>query len=336
MLAATFEGEGKLKLKNIPVPKIKEPDDVLIKVNACSICGTDVHILKVPPAHPANKGAVLGHEYTGEVVGVGKKVFHLKKGDMVVVDPNLTCGYCSYCKTGLPNMCDKIVSYGIHINGGFSEYSLVKSKSIHKISKDVPGYIGCLCEPISCILNGINKVKDTLAKNVLILGAGPIGLLFTLIYKQKGTGKVIVAEVNKKRANVVKRLGADIVINPKKINLKKFVKDETEIGADLVIDAAGHLLSECIKLIKRGGEILLFGMNENARCDIKQYDITRYEFKIIGTYIANATFPEAVRLLESKRLNFKNIITHKVPLSKIHQGIELARTGEAIKVVVIP
>ncbi len=120
MKAAVFEGGGKLSIKEVPVPKVEKADDVLLQVEAASICGTDVQILKTPPGHPATPGAVLGHEYIGKVLEAGPAVTHVKAGDRVAVDPNLTCGLCAYCRIGLPNMCSNMTTLGIFIDGGFA------------------------------------------------------------------------------------------------------------------------------------------------------------------------------------------------------------------------
>lgn len=336
MLCAKFWGEGKLELQEVPVPQIKQDDEVLIKVAACGICGTDVHILEVPSGHPASIGAILGHEYTGKVVEVGKNVQHLKIGDKVVVDPNLTCGVCEYCQSALPNQCKNITALGIFIDGGFAEFNVTPAKALFKISSMVEPELYALCEPLSCVINATNKAEIKPGQKVVILGAGPIGLLFALVFKSAGAGKIIVAEVQDKRRNFARTCGADLTCSPKEVNLEKFVLSETKLGADIVVDAVGSLLPQALKLVKRNGKIILFGMNENIISPVRQYDITRYEVEVLGTYIAKWTFPQAVSLLESKIAPFEKLITHKLPLSSIHQGIELARSGEAMKVVILP
>lgn len=336
MLAAKFTGLGKLELQDVPKPCIKKDDDVLIVVKSASICGTDVHILEVPPGHPATPDTILGHEYTGEVREIGKGVKNLKVGDRVVIDPNITCGYCDYCKLGMPNSCVNMTTLGIFIDGGFAEYNVAPEKALHKVSPDVPSDIAALAEPLSCILNGVSKVKFQLGENLVILGAGPIGLYYTLFYKSSGAGKIIVAEVNPYRAEFAKKCGATLVVDPTKENLSEIVKKETKIGVDLVIDAVGTQLQKALELVKKGGTILLFGMNENALPSVKQYDITRGEINIVGTFIAKYTFPQAVRILESGVLKLDNLITHRIPLKNIKEGIEIMKKGEGIKIIVNP
>jgi (R,R)-butanediol dehydrogenase / meso-butanediol dehydrogenase / diacetyl reductase len=336
MKAAVFEGNGKIALKKVPVPQIKDVQDVLLKVEAASICGTDCQILKVPPGHPATKGAILGHEYVGRVVETGKAVKHLKPGDRVIVDPNLTCGLCPYCRLGLPNMCENMTTLGIFIDGGFAEYNVAPAKALHKISQDLPTDIAIFAEPFSCVVNGAGKLKLQAGESVVIFGAGPIGLYYTALLKLSGAGKIIVAEVNKKRAKMALKMGADIIINPEKENVQTAVLDATGIGADTSIDCVGCLLTDSINVLRRGGRALIFGMNSTACCSCTQYDITRKELTIIGTYISNHSFPVVIRLLESGRMPLDKLITHRIKLDDIVEGINVMRSGDAIEVIVKP
>lgn len=336
MLAAVFEGEGKLALRDVPKPQIAQDDDVLLRVEAASICGTDVHILSVPPGHPATPGSILCHEYAGEVLDVGPGVTTIKKGDRVVVDPNLTCGNCVYCRSGMPNMCENMTTLGIFMNGGFAEYNVAPAKALHRISRDVPPEIAVFAEPLSCVVNGTQKVRLQPGETAVILGAGPIGLLFTQMFKASGAGKIIVAEVLPLRARYAKESGADLVVNPKNEDLATIVKRETEVGADVVVDAVGSLLSDAVGLVKRGGKVLIFGMNQHARPEVKQFDITRYEVAVLGTYIAKFAFPMAVKILESGVIPVQKLITHRLKLSEVLEGFEAMKNGEAIKVVVSP
>lgn len=334
MTAAVFEGNGRLELKEVPVPEIKLFEDVLLKVEAASICGTDCHILSTPPGHPATAGSVLGHEYVAEVLEVGKWVKHLKPGDRVAVDPNLTCGLCAYCRIGLPNMCENMTTLGIYMNGGFAPYNVAPAKALHPISKDMPVDRAIFAEPLSCVLNGSNKLSLRPGENVVILGAGPIGLLYTALLKLNGAGKIIVVEVSPFRSEMARKAGADMVVNPREQNLVDVVMKETGVGADAVIDAVGSLINDAIRVCRRGGRVVLFGMNSTASCDFKQYDVTRNEISIIGTFIANHTFPATIQILESGRLPVENLITHRMPLSRISEGIDIMRRGEAIEIVV--
>lgn len=335
MLAAVFEGEGRLTLKDLPVPRIQREDDVLLEVLATGICGTDLHILSTPPGHPANPNTVLGHEYTARVIEVGSSVDHLAPGDHVVIDPNLTCGYCTYCRMGYPNSCENMTTLGIFIDGGLAGYNVAPARTLHKISAQVPPAWAAFAEPLSCVVNGTNKASLRPGESVVVLGAGPIGLLFVQMFKIAGARKIIVSEVSDARSQQARALGADVVINPMKDDLSQSVHEETGIGADVVVDSVGSLFAQALQVVRLGGRVILFGMNQNAEPPIRQFDITRREITVMGTYIALHTFPQAVSLIESGLLRLDDMITHRLPLHKVGEGIAALRSGEATKVIVI-
>ncbi len=336
MEAAVFEGKGVLRLCKRPVPSIKGDNDVLLKIDVASVCGTDVQILSVPPGHPANENTILGHEYVGMVVDAGNGVAHLDKGDRVVVNPNLTCGLCVYCRKALPNMCENMTTLGIFIDGGFAPYNVAPSDALFRISKEVPLDEAIFAEPLSCVLNGVQRLRPLPGESALILGAGPIGLYFVSMFKTGGLSDILVSEPNPGRARMAKKCGATEVIDPRKKDIAERVHARTGIGADIVIDAVGTLMTDAIASVRRGGRILLFGMNTKAVAEVRQNDITRNEIEIVGSFIANATFPPTVSLLESGRLNLAKLVTHRFKLKDILEGVEAMRSGEAIKVLVDP
>ncbi|MBI5118120.1 alcohol dehydrogenase catalytic domain-containing protein [Candidatus Poribacteria bacterium] len=336
MVAAVFEGNGVLQLRKKPVPAVSREKDVLLRIEVASVCGTDVHILSVPPGHPANAATILGHEYVGEVIDAGNGVTHLKKGDRVVVNPNLACGFCAYCRKALPNMCENMTTLGIFIDGGFAEYNLAPCDALFAISKETPLEEAIFAEPLSCVLNGIRKLKPLPGESALVLGAGPIGLYFVSILRMAGLKEILVSEPNSKRARMARKMGATEVISRGDTQLEEIVRARTGVGADIVIDAVGALMKEAVASARKGGRVLLFGMNSRAMAEIRQNDITRNEIEIIGSFIANATFPATVSLLESGRLNLKSLVTHRFKLREIHKGVDAMRRGEAIKVLVDP
>ena len=335
-MAAVFEGEGRLNLKRVSLPRIKRPDEVLLEVEAASICGTDVHILEVPPGHPATPGVVLSHEYTGKVLEIGKEVTQFKVNDRVVIDPNITCGSCSYCQRAMPNMCENMTTLGIFTDGGFAEYNVAPAKALHRILSQLPAEQAVFAEPLSCVVNATRKLKVQPGESVVVLGAGPIGLLFTRLFKVSGASEIIVCEVSGYRKKFARRSGATRVVDPGREDLYGIVEDKTHVGADVVVDAVGDLFQDALKLTRRGGRILLFGQNEKAQAQISQNMITRCELNIMGTYISRFTFPSAIQLIESGLLSLQELITHRFPLKEIHKGIQVMGKREAIKVVITP
>lgn len=336
MLTGVFAAVGNLELQERKIPNLNSKSDVKIKVEAASICGTDVHILSDPPGHPATTDIVQGHEFMGEVVEIGDEVGNVAVGDKVIVDPTTTCGECYFCKNGSVNMCENSSSIGIFCDGGWASYSVLPANNVHKISKTVPPEIAVLAEPLSCVVNGSEKINVQPGDSVVILGAGPMGQLFTQVVKAAGAGKIICSDFSNYRLNYSKKSGATHIVNPKSDDLIEIVKQETMVGADVVIDCVGILFDQALDLVRKGGQILLVGMNEYAKPSISQYNITRNEVTVKGTYIQNYDFPKVIKILEANLLNLEALITHKITLDKLQEGVEIMRKGEAIKIIVYP
>ena len=335
MQAVVFQGPGHWALEEFPRPRIQAADDVLLRVDRVSICGTDIHILSDPPGHPATSGSILGHEYVATVTDIGDGVINVKPGDRVVIDPNITCGLCDYCRMGLTNVCENMTTLGIFRHGGLAEFNLAPAKALHKIDRDVPPERACLAEPLACVWHAFEKTNVVPGESVAILGAGPIGLLFLMLFKTAGAGRVFVIEPTDFRRQTAERLGAD-VINPKSEDAAAEVKAITRIGVDVAVDAAGSLLPEALNLVRRGGRVILFGVNQNAERSLNQYAITRYEASVIGSFIQRTAFPKVARILEAGTLPVEKLITHRLRLADVGDALEAMRVGEAIKAVIQP
>lgn len=336
MRAAVFEKEGVLRVKEVDVPKILKDDDLIVKVELCSICGTDVHIMSVPPSYAAKPNTILGHEFCGEVVAVGDHVKTIKVGDRIVGNPNDYCGVCTFCKLNLPNFCVNLLAMGIEVDGAFAEYVKISERCAFKISKDLPADVAAFAEPLACLLNGKNKIPVSPGDSVLICGAGAIGLLFLMVLKASGAGPIILSEPNENRRAIAKQCGADITVDPLNEDLQKVVSNVTEIGVDYAIDVVGSQIDTCLQCVRKAGAVLLFGLNANSTTNLKQYDITTKEVCVHGTWLANASFPKAVKILERGTLNLKPLVTHILPLDRLEEGIDLLRKGEGIEIMIDP
>jgi threonine dehydrogenase-like Zn-dependent dehydrogenase len=346
MLAAVFEGEGQLVLQDRPEPALKNDNEALLKVNGVGICGTDLHILQVPPAHPATKGAILGHEFTGEIVEAGSQIPDFKPGEAVIIDPHPGCGVCQECKKGNPDRCIPLIeasgepghpaTIGIFSDGAMTSYAVVPRQSLYKVSPNVPSHIRALAEPLACVVNATQKLNVQPGETVLVLGAGPIGLLFTSLLKANGATRLIVSEISDYRREAAKDCGADIVVNPNKQDLAEIVKRETEGGPDVVVEAVGPLLPQAVELVGGGGRILQFGHDETVNPAIPVAELLKKEVQIFGAYIGKFCFDKAARIMESGALPLERIVSHQLPLSEVHKGLDLLRRGEAIKVVLQP
>ncbi len=336
MKAAVFENIGTLTIKEVGIPLIKNADEIILEIEVCSICGTDVHLMKVPPEYEAKPNTIIGHELVGKVVEKGNGVTTLKVGDRVVINPDVYCGLCRYCRKSLFSQCENLVAMGIDVNGGFAEYIKVTERITHKIDNDLPTEIAVFAEPLACVLNGMSKIKVEVGESVLIIGAGPIGLLFTALLKTSGANPIIVSEPSELRQGFAKKYGADFVINPFNINIKKQIRNIIDMGVDIAIDAVGSQINECIGIVRKGGRVLLFGVNSKANTNIKQLEITTKEIQLFGTWLANDKFPQAITILEHNLMDLKPLITHKFKLEEINKGFEVLEKGEGIEVLVYP
>ncbi|WP_162610547.1 alcohol dehydrogenase catalytic domain-containing protein [Blautia sp. An249] len=336
MKAAVFENVGVWGVKEVPKPEIKKPDQVLIEVEACSICGTDVHITADPPGYIATEGTVLGHEFCGIIREKGERVDQLEIGDRVVVNPNNYCGKCVYCRKNLPNQCENIEALGIDYDGAFARYCVVSDKVAYKISNEVDASVAACAEPLACAVNGLNKVDIKPSDSAVVIGAGPIGLIIAMLLKKSGISRLFILETAPYRMEFTKGLNLGQVINPIEENAAEKIYKETEIGADYVFDVTGSQIAASMELVRKDGTIVLFGVNKQARKEIAQCEITTKEVRVLGTWLANATFPQAVKILEEEVIDMKSLITDTYPLEEIKEGMEKLRKGQAVKVIIKP
>lgn len=346
MRAAVFEGNGRLVLSDRPKPGITKASDVLLRVQGVGICGTDLHILQVPPAHPARLGIIQGHEFTGEVVEVGAEGSEFSPGDQVLVDPHPGCGQCAPCRRGTPDQCSTLIAasgepghpatIGIFSDGGFAEYAVVPFYGLYKLRTRVPPHLAALAEPLACVLHSAGRLGVRPGDGVVVLGAGPIGCLFTAVLKAAGASRLIVSEPSAFRRERAARCGATRVVDPTKEDLAKIVRDETEDGADFVIEAVGPLLGTAMQLARFGGTVLQFGHDELAEPKIPLKEIVKKELTIRGGFIGRYSFSRVARILESGLLPLEIIVTHRMALADVHQGIDLLRRQLALKVVIAP
>jgi threonine dehydrogenase-like Zn-dependent dehydrogenase len=341
-----FEGNGKLVLTERPQPKATKPTDVLLRVQGVGICGTDLHILQVPPAHPARLGIVQGHEFTGEVVEAGSAAKDFSPGDQVLVDPHPGCGQCPPCRNGYPDQCATLIAssgepghpgtIGIFSDGGFATHVVVPFYGLYKLRKRVPTHLAALAEPLACVLHSVGKLAVRPGDSVVVLGAGPIGCLFTAVLKAAGASPLIVSEPSAFRREKAQQCGATRVVDPTKEDLAAVVRTETGEGADVVVEAVGPLLVTAMSLARFGGTVLQFGHDELAEPKVPLKEIIKKELTIRGGFIGRYSFSRVARILESGELPLDVVVTHRMPLADVHKGLDLLRKQLALKVVIEP
>ena len=335
MKVPVFIGEGKLALKDVAVPQTDNENNILIKIDQCGICGTDLNIMAVPPAHNAKKGIIIGHEAVGKVVDIHGSANKLKVGDRVVVAPRMTCGKCFYCRQGLSNQCVDYQTIGTTVNGGFAPYLSAPESVFYKISEKVNNDNAVLFEPLSCVIGAMAKIPMQAGDHVAIFGAGPMGALFAMVCKIMGAGKIIMLDLAENRLNFAKDNGISTTsINVGNPDWKKELMDICPYGVDIAIDAVGNQIANCVEIVQRGGKVILFGLRPNDDQRLNQYQITRKDVTVIGNFVGLNPFTQTIKLLESQIYDFSKIITHKLTLPELENGIQLMRSREAMKVII--
>jgi len=329
MLSAYLDENNKLVLGEREIPKVSS-DEILIKVIACGICGTDLHVFK-----GINKGkpnVIRGHEFVGEVVEIGSDITKFKKGDKVVIDPNIPCMNCIQCRNGRIHLCENLNAIGVDRDGGFAQYCVVPAKQAYKLSGTIDPIVGALAEPLACAIHGIDRVGIKEGEKVLIIGGGALGLILTQLAINGGASEVFVSEPQKSKRELALGFGATRVIDPINEDLLDIAK-----GVDVAIEAVGSTktILQAINAVSDGGRVLFFGVApEDAYISISPFEVYRRELTLLGSFVNPFTMERAVTLISNRRINLYPLISEIVPLSEIYRGVEIASSGEAIRVLV--
>lgn len=332
MLSAILDENGKLILRECPKPFVG-PQDVLIKVLASGICGTDLHVF-------AGKGhgkpnIIRGHEFSGRVVEIGSEVKGFEIGDLVAVDPNISCGYCYFCRRGEIHLCEKLTALGVDIDGGFADYCAVPYSKLYKLPQGVSPEEGAMMEPTACALHGIEKAQIKPGDTVLIIGGGALGLLLLQLAYIYGAVKVFLSEPVEEKRNIAKSLNA-YTLDPLKENVITEIKKLTKVGVDVAIEAVGRAdtVNMAINSVRRGGKVVIFGVaSPEDFLNISPFTIYFKEITISGSFVNPYTNSRALELIANKRIDVKKIISHKFSLSEIHKAIEVGLSGKALRVL---
>lgn len=327
----------KSELVDIPKPEIAAPDDVLVKIEVTSICGTDVRILSDTVVRQGKLGMTLGHEAVGVIEELGSGVSkEFQVGDRVILDPFIACGECYFCKHGQPHICANLMVRGCRGDDGFfSEYVVAKSKNLIRVKKETPPELAVFGEPLYCVLGAFKKLNFQPGESVAILGAGPIGLYFTQIFHAYGASQIIVSEQSPIRMEYAKKSGATCVAAPEKVE-EEILRRTGGVGVDACVDAVGFLLPEAVNYTRPGGKIVAFGKRPGAVQTVCEADIVNKGLTIYGNTQGDFTFRSAADLIESGRLDLEMLITHKFPIEEFDRGIDVMRRGEGMEVLIYP
>lgn len=344
MKAAIFEKIDVMTLKDVPIPQVGD-GDALLRVRACAVCGSDIRIFH-NGHHEVNPPAIIGHEVCGDIVAVGKNVTRVKVGDRVALAADIPCGQCAMCMEGHGNYCENKQGLGHSNPGGFAEYCLVnefmlKSGPVQVIPDSMTYEQGALAEPLACVLNGMERISPKLNDIAVIMGAGPIGCMMIPVLFRYGCQKVIVVDLNEKRLEFAKKMGADCCICSSKEDAVARVLEETDnLGAHIVITAnpAWQSHADAIKMARIQGKICLFGGLPQGKT-VPEFDTNTIHYKELTVTGCHGSLPRlhknAVEMIASGKLDIDSIITHRFPLSQINDALAVAG-GVGMKVIVEP
>lgn len=345
MRAVVLNGPNDFAPTDIPKPVIGD-NDMLLEMKKAAICGTDMRILAGTKTKGVRYPSVIGHEMCGVIAEVGKNVTGFQVGDKVSIANVIPCGSCPACLAGRENACMNRKAIGYEFNGGFEEYVLIpeiaiKSGNVIKLPEDVSFTAGALIEPLSCCIRGLKNAGTGFNDTVLIVGAGPIGLMHMQLSKIAGAKQVIVSEPNKMRREVALELGADRVVDPTKENLEQIIKDATNgMGADVIVMAIGvpALVNSTLKLCKKGGTVNLFaGFAGTGECQIEVNTIHYNEINVNGsTAYKRADYLEAADMVITKKINLDKIATHTFKIDEFQNAYEMCKSGKGLKVMIEP
>jgi L-iditol 2-dehydrogenase len=346
MKAAVLENLEKIVVKDVPTPQPDE-NEMLVKVKACAICGSDLRIFKYGEAR-VNMPAITGHEIAGIVERIGVNVDQFKVGDRIAIGGDVPCGKCFFCKAGMANNCKSHFAIGYQIQGGFAEYILLDKMCInygpvHKIPDYVSYEEATLAEPLSCILNAFDRVPIQLADTVVVFGAGPIGCMIAQLAKIKGAKKVIVIEISKDRIEAAKELiKADVYILSSEENTVERVKKETGgLGAEVIFTACPSKVAqiEALHMAKNRAYVCYFGGLPEGD-SVLEFDSNLLHYKELYLTGTHGSQPfghmKAVELISSGLFDVKPFISKTFKLEDINLAFKESMSQKYMKIIITP
>lgn len=345
MWGAVYEGPGKLEIREIETPQAG-PGEMVLRLGANTVCGTDGRIMRGEKTAGVVAGTILGHEIAGYVTEIGDGVTGFDEGDLVSLLPMIPCGECYFCRRDLENLCPTADIFSYNIDGGLAEYIKVPKSAferggVFKAAAHLAPQEACLAEPLGCVINGAHYYKPEVGDTVVIMGAGPIGMLHTQLVRLAGASQVIVTDFSEPRLKLIEALGATATLNPSEVNLNEFVRDNTDgIGADVVIIAIGQpaLLQDALVVARKGGRVNAFaGFSKASLAEVDPNLIHYGELHVTGTSNARRQDHElALKLIGEGKINVKALHTHSFPISQTREAIEFASGGDGVKIAVVP
>ncbi len=334
------------ELVDVPIPRPGE-GEVLIRVHAASICGTDLHVYEWNEWAEGRVPRVpmtFGHELAGYVEEVGPEVHHIRPGTFVAAETHIACGICSTCRTGRAHICQNLKILGVDTDGAFAEYVVIPAQNAWIVGDKIHPDVASIMEPFGNAVHatfGTEGGEDLLTNPVAVIGCGPIGLFAVGIARALGAWKVIAIEPNDERRQLASKMGADLLVDPKTEDPVEVVLHETEgTGAEVVLEMSGnaHAIDQGTRMLARGGRMSLLGLPDGAvTLDLNDQVIFK-EARILGITGREMfrTWQQTTTLLSTGRVDVTPVITHRFPLSRFEEAFETTASGRAAKVIMFP
>ncbi|KAI8986723.1 NADP+-dependent D-mannitol dehydrogenase [Trametes punicea] len=339
MKAVYYHKPRDFEIREVPIPQISD-DEVLLKVRACGVCGTDQHVHdgEFIAAFPL----IPGHEVLGEIAALGKNVIEFAKGDRVVADPSVLCGICFYCRRGRALLCENYKGVGVSLHGGFAEYVVFDAKKVYKIH-NLSDEEATLVEPAACAVHGMDQLDAPVGVEALIIGSGPTGLILAQLLKLNGATRVVVAANKGIKMDIAKQLEtADEYVELDREDSSaqwEVLKRNNPYGFDVVVEATGSekIANEAIHYVRRGGTLMVYGVYSNeALVHWPPSKIFVDEIRIIGSFAQTFCFPRAIAYLDSGKVRVKGLVTDVYPVEDFEKVLEKMRSKTAVKIAVTP
>lgn len=329
-------------LVEVNIPQIK-PDEVLVKVHATAICGTDVHFYNWDEFAQSklNPPVIIEHEFAGEIVEIGEGVRSFKVGDRIAADSHVVCGECAICKMGLQHICANLKIFGNEIDGSFAQYLAVPETSLWPLADDVSYEIGAIMEPLGGAVQAV-LVEPVTAKSVVIFGDGPIGLFAIGVAKAAGARKVTMVGTIPERLEIAEQMGADVIFNNRQKGVDavaEILKDTDGIGVDVCVEMAGahQTIQQAFDVVRKGGRVTLFGISSKPPEFDFNYNVILRQVTVRG--VAGRHMWDTWVLLDGlleAGLNPEPVITCVLPMEEWEDGLKQMVAKECGKVIIKP
>ncbi|MFI3205925.1 MAG: zinc-dependent alcohol dehydrogenase family protein [Clostridia bacterium] len=339
MKSSVFYSKHNMKIEEREIPTPRE-HEVIINVKVCGICGTDVHIYEGDPGSAdVTKPTVLGHEFSGIITEVGESVTNFKVGDRVTVDPNWYCGKCTPCRDGVVHYCENMLSYGVTIDGGFSEYCAVNETVVYKIGDNTSYEQAAMVEPLGCCLHGIDMCEIKAGDKVVVIGGGMIGLLMMQLAKLEGASKVALLEPVESKRKVALEMGADICIDPISQDAKEELKKAGFNRVNVVIECVGrtNTIKQAMEIAGYKSIVMMFGLTKpDETIDVKPFELFKKEIVLKASFINPCTHQRALDLIDGNRVDVISMIYEVAGLSELENILSDAKLRANGKYLIDP